>query len=51
MIPSPDLDLNHKECALARRPPAVTGEDGRAAVALVDAVRRSSASGQAVEVA
>jgi predicted dehydrogenase len=33
------------------RPPAVTGADGRAAVALIDAVRRSSASGQAVEVA
>jgi predicted dehydrogenase len=32
------------------RPPAVTGEDGRAAVALIDAVRRSSATGQAVEV-
>jgi predicted dehydrogenase len=31
-----------------RRPPAVTGEDGRAAVALIDAVRRSSASGEAV---
>lgn len=31
-----------------RRPPAVTGEDGRAAVALIDAVRKSSASGQAV---
>lgn len=32
-----------------QRPPAVTGEDGRAAVALVDALRRSSATGQAVE--
>jgi predicted dehydrogenase len=31
-----------------QRPPAVTGEDGRAAVALIDACRRSSASGQAV---
>jgi predicted dehydrogenase len=31
------------------RPPAVTGEDGRAAVALIDAVRASSATGQAVE--
>ncbi len=30
------------------RPPAVTGEDGRAAIALIDAVRQSSASGQAV---
>jgi predicted dehydrogenase len=33
-----------------RRPPAVTGEDGRAAIALIDALRRSSDSGQAVEV-
>lgn len=33
------------------RPPAVTGEDGRAAIALIDALRRSSASGQAVEIA
>ena len=32
-----------------KRPPAVAGEDGRAAVALIDAVRRSSATGQAVE--
>jgi predicted dehydrogenase len=32
-----------------RRPPAVTGEDGRAAIELIDAVRRSSSSGQAVE--
>jgi len=32
------------------RKPAVTGEDGRAAVALIDAVRRSSSTGQAVEV-
>jgi predicted dehydrogenase len=32
-----------------QRPPAVTGEDGRAAVELIDAVRRSSATGQAVE--
>ncbi len=31
-----------------KRPPAVTGEDGRAAVGLIDAVRRSSATGQAV---
>ncbi len=31
------------------RPPAVTGQDGRAAVALIDAVRQSSASGEAVE--
>jgi predicted dehydrogenase len=34
-----------REC----RPPAVTGEDGRAAVALIDALRRSSDTGQAVE--
>jgi predicted dehydrogenase len=33
------------------RKPAVTGEDGRAAVALIDAVRQSSSTGQAVEVA
>ncbi len=32
------------------RPPAVTGEDGRAAVELIDAVRKSSATGQAVEI-
>ncbi len=32
-----------------RRPPAVTGGDGRAAIELIDAVRRSSATGQAVE--
>jgi predicted dehydrogenase len=32
-----------------KRPPAVTGEDGRAAVELIDAVRRSNATGQAVE--
>lgn len=32
-----------------KRPPAVTGEDGRAAVALIDAVRRSNATGEAVE--
>ncbi len=31
-----------------KRPPAVTGEDGRAAVELIDACRRSSATGQAV---
>jgi predicted dehydrogenase len=31
------------------RPPAVTGEDGRAAVALIDACRRSSATGQAIQ--
>jgi predicted dehydrogenase len=31
------------------RPPAVTGEDGRAAIELIDAVRRSSATGLAVE--
>jgi predicted dehydrogenase len=30
------------------RPPAVTGEDGRAAIELIDACRRSSATGQAV---
>jgi predicted dehydrogenase len=30
------------------RPPAVTGEDGRAAVELIDSCRRSSATGQAV---
>jgi predicted dehydrogenase len=30
------------------RPPAVTAEDGRAAIALIDAVRQSSATGQAV---
>jgi myo-inositol 2-dehydrogenase/D-chiro-inositol 1-dehydrogenase len=33
------------------RPPAVTGEDGRAAIELIDGVRRSSATGQAVEFA
>jgi predicted dehydrogenase len=33
------------------RPPAVTGEDGRAAIELIDACRRSSASGQAVSLA
>jgi predicted dehydrogenase len=33
-----------------RRQPAVTAEDGRAAVELIDAARRSSATGQAVEV-
>jgi len=32
-----------------KRPPAVTGADGRAAVELIDAVRLSSATGQAVE--
>jgi predicted dehydrogenase len=32
-----------------RRPPAVTGEDGRAAIALIDAVRKSSTTGQAVQ--
>ena len=32
-----------------KRPPAVTGKDGRAAVELIDACRRSSATGQAVE--
>lgn len=32
-----------------RRPPAVTGEDGRAAVELIDAVRRSSSTGEAVQ--
>jgi predicted dehydrogenase len=32
-----------------RRPPAVTGEDGRAAIELIDAVRQSSRTGQAVE--
>jgi predicted dehydrogenase len=31
-----------------KRPPAVTGEDGRAAIELIDACRRSSATGQAV---
>jgi myo-inositol 2-dehydrogenase/D-chiro-inositol 1-dehydrogenase len=31
------------------RPPAVTGADGRAAVELIEACRRSSASGRAVE--
>jgi predicted dehydrogenase len=31
-----------------KRAPAVTGEDGRAAVALIDAVRKSSTTGQAV---
>ncbi len=31
-----------------KRPPAVTGEDGRACIQLIDAVRRSSATGQAV---
>ncbi len=31
------------------RPPAVTGEDGMAAIELIDAVRQSSATGQAVE--
>jgi predicted dehydrogenase len=30
------------------RPPAVTGEDGRGAIELIDACRRSSATGQAV---
>jgi predicted dehydrogenase len=33
-----------------KRRPAVSGEDGRAAVALIDAVRRSSSTGQSVEV-
>ena len=32
-----------------KRPPTVTGEDGRAAIALIDAARRSSATGQAVQ--
>jgi predicted dehydrogenase len=32
-----------------KRPPAVTGADGRAAIELIEACRRSSASGQAVE--
>ncbi len=32
------------------RPPAVTGADGRAAVELIEACRRSSATGQAVEI-
>lgn len=32
-----------------RREPAVTGADGRAAIALIDAVRQSSAAGRAVE--
>lgn len=32
-----------------KRPPAVSGEDGRAAIALIDAVRKSSATGQVVE--
>jgi predicted dehydrogenase len=32
-----------------KRPPAVTGEDGRAAVELIEACRRSSSSVQAVE--
>lgn len=32
-----------------RRPPAVTGEDGRAAIELIDAVRKSSATNQAVK--
>jgi predicted dehydrogenase len=32
-----------------QRPPAVTGVEGRAAVELVEALRRSSATGQAVE--
>jgi len=32
-----------------QRPPAVTGEDGRAAVELIDAARRASATGHAVE--
>jgi myo-inositol 2-dehydrogenase/D-chiro-inositol 1-dehydrogenase len=31
-----------------RRPPAVTGEDGRAAIELIDACRKSSATGQSV---
>ncbi|MBM4070917.1 MAG: Gfo/Idh/MocA family oxidoreductase [Planctomycetes bacterium] len=33
-----------------KRPPAVSGEDGRAAVALIDACRKSNASGAAVNV-
>ena len=35
---------------LEKRPPAVRGEDGRAAIELIDAVRRSSATGHAVEI-
>jgi predicted dehydrogenase len=37
------------DCLREQRPPAVTGEDGRAAVEMSEACRRSSASGQAVE--
>jgi predicted dehydrogenase len=33
------------------RPPSVTGEDGRATIALIDACRRSDATGQAVALA
>jgi myo-inositol 2-dehydrogenase/D-chiro-inositol 1-dehydrogenase len=36
------------DSVLLQRPPAVTGEDGRAAIALIDACRRSSATGEAV---
>lgn len=36
------------DSVLDQRPPAVTGEEGRAAIALIDAVRQSSASGQSV---
>lgn len=32
-----------------RRPPAVTGEDGRATIALIDAVKKSTATGQAIK--
>jgi predicted dehydrogenase len=41
---------NFVDSVRERRPPAVTGEDGRAAVELIDAVRRSSATGQAMEI-
>lgn len=32
-----------------QRPPAVTGEDGRKAIEIIDAVRKSNATGQAVD--
>jgi predicted dehydrogenase len=37
------------EALASGRPPAVTGEDGRRAVALVDGVYRSAAAGRPVE--
>ena len=37
------------DCLREKRPPAVTGEDGCAAVAIIDAVRKSNATGLAVE--